>query len=594
VRTPGSTRRLVAHLSLLFLLLPLLLGPGSWAGAANGKTFPPARGLVQARAGYPEAVDVRSHLTADWGLTHPTGLTYLPDEGSFLVAGAEGPDTKLLRLSPYEESLGMLRLQGMSRPGTLAFDHAHARLTTLSGTELLSVSASRLREAQPPVRRTDVANLELQNPTGATFDSVTGTWFVLDDGANEIVPIPTPGGSPRASGRISLQGLGRSSLRGLALNPADGLFYVAGPTQNLLYGVDTSGTVQRAYSLKAVELGGLKLQDPRAFVFAPSSDPTDDPATQHLFIVDAGGSRSLGGVVEVLLPGSQETTAFEMTVAETAAPTVRGRLIQTIQMSQLDPPSPDPAGITYRRKANRLMVSDSEVNEMPIFEGKNLFELNRAGSLKRTGATTAYSKEPTGLGFNPASRTLFVSSDDQRRVFLVRRGRDRRYGTSDDRVVRSINVSRFGMPVDAEGVEYDTSSGHVFIVDGIGREVWRVKPGRNGTFGNRDDVVRHFDVRRFGAGDPEGIGHVAFRGHLLVIDDDSESIYEVTRRGALVRTIDISDVPGVRTLAGVSLAPRSDNPSRMSLWVVDRGVDNNTNPDENDGKLFEISWPRRR
>ena len=124
--------------------------------------------------------------------------------------------------------------------------------------------------------------------------------------------------------------------------------------------------MQRAYSLKSVELGGLKLQDPRALVFAPSSDPTDDPATQHLFIVDSGGSRALGGVVEVLLPGSQET--FEMTLAETAAPTVKGTLVQTIQMSKFNPPSPDPAGITYRPDKNRLMVSDSEVEEMPIFK----------------------------------------------------------------------------------------------------------------------------------------------------------------------------------------------------------------------------------
>ena len=86
MRTPG-TRPLVAHLSLLFLLLPLVLRPGSWA--ANGKTVLTARGLVQVRTGYQDVVDVRSHLTAEWGLTHPTGLTYLPDEGSFLVAGPD-------------------------------------------------------------------------------------------------------------------------------------------------------------------------------------------------------------------------------------------------------------------------------------------------------------------------------------------------------------------------------------------------------------------------------------------------------------------------------------------------------------------------
>jgi DNA-binding beta-propeller fold protein YncE len=584
------SRPVVVLVALWLLVLPFFLGPRSWAKPANRETLP-ARAIAQAQAGHAAAVGVRSHLTADWGLNHPTGLTYLPDEGFFLVARSDGQDTKLLRLSPHEKSLGTLRLRGMSHPVSLAFDHTNARLTALSGTDFLSVSASEIRDPQARISRTNVANLGLQNPTGATFDPVTGTWFVLDDGAKAILRIPPSWGSTGISGRISLEGLGASILRGLALNPADGLLYVAAPTKNLLYGVDTSGKLQRTHSLRNAELGGRGLQDPRALVFAPSSDPTDDAAIQHLFIADAGGSFSPGGVVELSLPESQTTSSPTLTPAETTAPRERGSLVQTIRMSRLKPPSPDPAGIVYRPGADRLLVSDSEVNEMAIFDGVNLFELTREGSLRRKGVTTDYSKEPTGLGFNPAERTLFVSSDDQRLIFLVRSGRDRRFGTSDDRVVRSIDVSKFRFPVDAEGVEYDTISGQVFIVDGVGREVWRVDPGPNRTFGNRDDVVSHFDVKRFGAGDPEGIAHVAFRDNLLVIDDDAESVYEVTTGGALVRTIDLSDVPGIKTLSGISLAPGSDAPSRMNLWVVDRGVDNGTDPRENDGKLFEISWP---
>jgi hypothetical protein len=288
----------------------------------------------------------------------------------------------------------------------------------------------------------------------------------------------------------------------------------------------------------------------------------------------------------------RSATAVSGAVAtgQTTAPTEEGTLVQTLRLSQLDPPSPDPAGITYFPGTDRLDVSDSEVEEMKVFEGANLFELTRKGSLKRTGVTTAYSNEPTGLGFNPADRILFVSSDDQRRVFLVRPGPNGRFGTSDDRVVDSIDVSKFKSPVDAEGVEYDSKSGHVFIIDGEGREVWRIKPGRNGTFGDRNDKVSHFDVGKFGAEDPEGIGLVAFRDNLVIIDDDSESAYEVTKGGALVRTIDLSDVPG-RSLAGITLAPGTNDPKQLNLWVADGGVDNADDPKENDGRIFEISWP---
>jgi hypothetical protein len=41
-------------------------------------------------------------------------------------------------------------------------------------------------------------------------------------------------------------------------------------------------------------------------------------------------------------------------------------------------------------------------------------------------------------------------------------------------------------------------------------------------------------------------------------------------------------------MAGVTLAPGTNNPNAMNLWVVVRGVDNNVNPNENDGKLIEL------
>jgi hypothetical protein len=57
----------------------------------------------------------------------------------------------------------------------------------------------------------------------------------------------------------------------------------------------------------------------------------------------------------------------------------------------------------------------------------------------------------------------------------------------------------------------------------------------------------------------------------------------------LVRMIDASRIPDMRFLAGLATAPASDDSGRMSIWTVDRAVDNGADPNENDGKLFEIS-----
>jgi hypothetical protein len=262
-----------------------------------------ACGVSHARV--PEAVEVRSLLTDEWGAPHPTGVAYFLEEGYLLVAEGRGREAEVLRLSPYEKSLGTLSLPPISHPATLAFDSARSRLTAISGNGLLTVRAADLAKGRPPVRWISIARLGLEAPAGATFDAATGTWFVLDQGAKAIVRVPMPGGSPGTPARISLQGLGAGSLQGLAVNPSDGLFYVTRPARELLYGVDGSGAVQKIYDLGAIELGGAGLQDLRALVFAPSSDPTDDPATHHLFIGDNGGCSTLGGVAEVSLAAAE-------------------------------------------------------------------------------------------------------------------------------------------------------------------------------------------------------------------------------------------------------------------------------------------------
>jgi hypothetical protein len=289
-----STRLVFVQAVLVCLGLAFVLR--AWgSAAADGNTVNATRVGTRAEARQPEAVEVRSYLTQEWGVAHPTGLAYLPAESFLLVAGAAGRDTEVLRLSPQEEaSVDTLRLPHISSPATLALDRAGGRLTALSGHELLSVPAQGLRKERPPVHRINVAHLGLQVPTGATFDPASGTWFVLDNGARAIVRVPMQRGTPATPTRISLGGLGGARLQGLALHPGDGLFY----------GIGTSGEVHKSYGLGAIELGGPGLRDLRALLFAPSSDPTDAPATRHLFIADAGDSSTFGGVAEVALVGA--------------------------------------------------------------------------------------------------------------------------------------------------------------------------------------------------------------------------------------------------------------------------------------------------
>lgn len=273
-----------------------------------------------------------------------------------------------------------------------------------------------------------------------------------------------------------------------------------------------------------------------------------------------------------------------------ASTSVTGTLVRTTNLYQLSPPVPDSAGIVYLPAPDRLLVSDSEVDEMTLWAGVNIWELDRTGHKTDTGSVRSFSNEPTGLGFDPASGRLFISDDVVRRVFIVLPGSDGRYGTADD--TRSSFDTRAYGNTDPEDIAFDTATGDLFTSDGKGTELYRISPGSNGTFDGvpptGDDVVSHFDVSRYGVIDAEGLGYDPYRDTLLVGDRSTDVIYEVTAGGSLVRTIDISG-PNPHSVSDVAVAPSTVDSGSIDLFVVQRGIDNNGHPNENDGKMFEFA-----
>jgi hypothetical protein len=522
------------------------------------------------------ALEVRSILTGEFGFARPIGLTYIRKKNVLIVAKAGRGRTRLLRLGPFEDALGTLTLPKLANPSTLSFDPTGARLAAVSGKKLVTVRSANLGAKKPPARQADITYLKLKDPRGATFDPTNGRWLILDSGTRAIVRVSSPGRLQETPVRISLRRIGARKLRGLALNPADGLLYVAGTDRARLYGVDRSGKVRKTFSIRNAAVRNLA-----AMVFAPSPDTTDRPSTQHLFVADAGSPSALGRVVELSLAP---------TIA--ARVTVTARLAQTIQTKQYASPAPDPAGITYFADTDTLLVSDSEVDEMSVFRGANLFRLTRTGGFVEAGSTLAFSREPTGLGLDPRSGALYISDDVKDKVFVDLPGPDGRYGTTDD-AVTGFSTASFGS-LDPEGVEFDPGSRHLFVADGSGKEIYDVDPV-NEAFGDGDDAVTHFDVARYGIRNCEGLGYNPRRKTLLVVDDRQRRLFELTKTGKLVRMISLATIRFPNPwIASVTVAPTSnpkDSPSAMSYWVADRQVDNNINPNENDGKVYEVSVP---
>ena len=467
------------------------------------------------------------------GISAPVGVAFKSDTGTLIVAGANGQAVEASRAGEALAEAFSVAGKGV----TLAVDAAGAVLTS------------------------DSAVAE-----GAVFDAGLGALLVLE--GDEFVNT--------ASGeRIRLQGAGNGPNRGLAIDPVNGLIYVGSPSGKFVRVFDRGGNPVQKLDLSAIDIG-----DQQGMAIAPSADPTDDPNVQRLYLADASGA-----LLEVGIQAEPVTV--------TAAITSTASLVRTYQTWQWSPPSPDPSGITWIPDRQQLLVSDGEVDEMSIFQNVNIWYVRPpTGTIAQTANTNSFNGEPTGLAYDTAgARRIFVSNDNSGGyVDIIRPGTDGNFWTTDDVRTRML-TNGFGLPVDTEGVAYHQGNGHLYIADGVGREVWDVDPGNNGNFdGGGDDIITHFDVQQYGVLDPSGIDYSPTSGRLLLIDDRSETVYELATNGSLVNAIDITAANGVR-MDGVALAPASNGSGENRLYVVDRVVDNDSDPNENDGRMYELTAP---
>jgi hypothetical protein len=264
-------------------------------------------------------------------------------------------------------------------------------------------------------------------------------------------------------------------------------------------------------------------------------------------------------------------------------------LTHVTRSSAWSPPSPDPMGLAYHPSRQRLMVIDSEVEETPLFQGKNAWLLGMDGEPRRAWSLTTFTMEPTDVAAK-GRRTLFFIDDVADQVFIVRRGRDGRWGSKDD-AVRSFSTRPFGSR-DPEGLEF--ADGALFISDGDDKEVYRIDRGSDGRFDGAppegDDVVTSFDTQALGLHDPEDLAYDRSERLLYLISRTDLMLVRTTLEGELVDVIDLSDFDLIEP-AGIAVVP-GRNPSLRRVYVADRGLDNNESqggdPNENDGRIFEF------
>jgi hypothetical protein len=247
--------------------------------------------------------------------------------------------------------------------------------------------------------------------------------------------------------------------------------------------------------------------------------------------------------------------------------------------------STDPSGLAYNPHSQTLFVSDSEVDESPFSRAANLFALGTDGTLKQSfslWSPTGFTKEPTGLTFDPVTGHLFICDDDKLKVFWV--------DPANPTVKRGEFLTKGVGGYDPEDLAIDPSTGHLFILNGVafasGQTCSIVETTNTGAFVS--SMIMPAEIT-----DPEALAYDAREDVFYIGGGFSSTIWKVDRSGAILSTIDIlagfrNPVSGTKVhVKDLELAPSSDpndNPSKLSLYVADYGSSH-----VDDGRLFEIN-----
>ena len=394
------------HLMLLIGLVTVSMIPvGSWALAEDGSA---------------SIWVVRSLSTSEYGVSDPKGLAFSPEANTFFLMDG---DSNVTLVTMAEEQVGSRRLSEVQAdPLNAAFDERSGSLVVFkrSRSELVKIKADGkgLLDASASPARFAVNALGIADPQGITFDPDTGRLFILDAGNWQIVSVTSHAtlGFDIAKDirRISLTRLGRGLLRGLAYNPGNGHLYVSEPGERKLYEL-----TQRGELVSSFDLAALGIDNPSAMTFAPSVDNTDDPSIYGLFVLDLGGSGQTakpGLVAPVQQTTASEGQLVELSLQAPAALPAGTTLLSASLVNIIDtsnaawnPSSPDPAGVDYWPLTGRLLVVDSEVNEMPPYwQGKNVFDATISGSSRSPCADEGLRKQVVAA--MPEAESLWLAT----------------------------------------------------------------------------------------------------------------------------------------------------------------------------------------
>lgn len=255
-------------------------------------------------------------------------------------------------------------------------------------------------------------------------------------------------------------------------------------------------------------------------------------------------------------------------------------------------PSIDPAGVVYHSGLGGLVIADSEITEIPeVFNliGATHFLTPTSGGVTWlqwdlaaiTGIEPDPNLESTGIAHCENDGHVYITNDDTDLIYRYQFD-----GTSFSVV---DFVSTRPITFDPEGITCDPATGRLYVVGGInenilvytyeGGFVFHEELELDDTAGNPNGELE----------DVEGIAFDPATNHLFVVSDPAARIVEYDLQGRYIKHFELDALsPEPIAPQGLSIGPSSTHPGKSAFYLTDGGIDNDQDPTERDGAIYEL------
>lgn len=270
----------------------------------------------------------------------------------------------------------------------------------------------------------------------------------------------------------------------------------------------------------------------------------------------------------------------------------------------LNIPSTDSSGVAYYPPNRSLFIADSEIAELSIYPdviSENLFQVSLDGEtliqsydLTDEATTGIVNDEPTGISYSTIDEHFYITNDNTFEVYrydLQGEGEETAFVALDSISLEDLPPELPGITGDFEGVSVSPDSGLIYVVDGVGQGVVVLE------YTDQFEYVNSFllnSEEETIVSDPEGIAVNPETDNLFVISEVDSIVAEYTNEGEFIASYSLENLsPSQIATQGLTFAPASRDKlvigkeDLSSLYIADGRVDNNDDPEERDGRIYE-------